>query len=338
MNRYDLKTPPNVATAKELIDRAFKKASSIDTSQVKVGKGPKRDKKLAIAKAVSTAKISSVKDYLTTRLRAYVKGYPSFDGIPEFYRELIDTNFDMNDIKKTLASVDNAGKKIKDLSINSIRRINRCQDSIQPNKIRNEFYGRTASIIKQISPGLDILIQVRTVIKQLPAIDPEKATVVIAGAPNVGKSSLVSALSTAKPKSAVYPFTTKHISIGIMEFKNTKVQILDTPGLLDRGADEMNNIEKRAAAALEHIATVIVFLIDPTGYSGYELDMQTTLGKHIKERFSTRVPVLFYYMKSDLYDDRIRNLLPGDTKELSATTGEGVEVLKHELEEILTEK
>ena len=57
-------------------------------------------------------------------------------------------------------------------------------------------------------------------------------SVVLVGAPNVGKSSLVSLISSKQPEVNHYPFTTRGILIGNMEWNDQqklKCQIMDTP-------------------------------------------------------------------------------------------------------------
>jgi hypothetical protein len=52
---------------------------------------------------------------------------------------------------------------------------------------------------------------------------------IILGAPNVGKSRLLSRLSRATPEVAPYPFTTREPHAGMMEWEDVKVQLIDTP-------------------------------------------------------------------------------------------------------------
>ena len=51
--------------------------------------------------------------------------------------------------------------------------------------------------------------------------------------PNAGKSSLLSLLSNAKPKIADYPFSTIYPEIGILEYKFTKIKLLEVPALIE---------------------------------------------------------------------------------------------------------
>jgi GTP-binding protein len=90
------------------------------------------------------------------------------------------------------------------------------------------------------------------------------AEVGLVGYPNAGKSTLLSAISSAQPKIAAYPFTTLHPNIGIVELPDySRLTVCDIPGIIE-GAH--NNVGL-GHAFLRHIlrCRVLVLLIDMAG-------------------------------------------------------------------------
>lgn len=90
------------------------------------------------------------------------------------------------------------------------------------------------------------------------------AEVGLVGYPNAGKSTLLTAISKARPKVAPYPFTTLHPQIGILEYSDwRRLTVCDVPGLID-GAHRNIGL---GHAFLRHIqrCTILVLLIDMAG-------------------------------------------------------------------------
>ena len=95
------------------------------------------------------------------------------------------------------------------------------------------------------------------------------AEVGLVGYPNAGKSTLLTAISRARPKIAAYPFTTLTPQVGILEYADFKrLTICDVPGLIE-GAHENVGL---GHAFLRHITRckVIVILLDMAGTDGRE--------------------------------------------------------------------
>lgn len=59
------------------------------------------------------------------------------------------------------------------------------------------------------------------------------AQVVLIGLPNAGKSQIVTSLTNATPQVASYPFTTREPLVGMMPFKDIKIQLIDTPPITE---------------------------------------------------------------------------------------------------------
>jgi GTP-binding protein len=90
------------------------------------------------------------------------------------------------------------------------------------------------------------------------------AEVGLVGYPNAGKSTLLTAISRARPKVAPYPFTTLHPQIGIVEYLDFhRLTVCDVPGLI-KGAHENVGL---GHAFLRHIqrCKVLVILLDMAG-------------------------------------------------------------------------
>jgi len=76
-------------------------------------------------------------------------------------------------------------------------------------------------------------------------------TLVLLGPPNSGKSSLLAALTKAKPEIAAYPFTTREPIPGMMDFENIRLQLIDLPPVTaDHYEHFITDITRSADAAL----------------------------------------------------------------------------------------
>jgi GTP-binding protein len=93
------------------------------------------------------------------------------------------------------------------------------------------------------------------------------ADVGLVGFPNAGKSTLLTAISRARPKVAPYPFTTLHPQIGIVEYRDfQRLTVCDVPGLID-GAHRNVGLGHEFLRHIER-CKILVLLLDMAGADG----------------------------------------------------------------------
>jgi len=286
----NLQEIPTIGTAEELIDRALRRASRVEES---VRNADYR------ARLTAVRKINSVADNIANPLHSYVRAFPSFDNIHSFDRSIIDLTVGVDKLKKALGGADWARKEVLMIATKYVPKARARKSAENTMKIMSEAYTKMTNIVRQIEKNLNFLISARSVFRNLPNVDTEKPLAVFAGAPNVGKSSLIRAVSSGKPEVKSYPFTTKGVSLGHIKVKYDIIQVMDTPGLLDRPDSDRNDMEKQGIAALDHLKPIIVFLTDLSGTSGYSMEIQKSLHEELKTRYSDYF-WLDVYSKSDL--------------------------------------
>ncbi len=284
-----------VQTADQYLDAAFRKAREARV------KKEGRLENLVFEKKREMLKLDITRNYLADMLNRILEDFPSFNHLPLFYNELVKLTLDYSSLKKSLGAVHWAIGKISQMHKSYISQMAKCEDIKRFRPLREGFYGRISSVIKQIKAELLYLEKCRHVMKNFPDIK-EMPTVCIFGFPNVGKSTLLGRLTTSKPEIAAYAFTTKTLNVGYFISKEKgqekKVQLIDTPGTLNR-MEKMNNIELQAFLAVKHLANALIYIFDLT--EPYPLKDQEELYHRIKKE--TDKPIYIYLSKADVLDE-----------------------------------
>ena len=172
------------------------------------------------------------------------------------------------------------------------------------------------------------------------------ADVGLVGYPNVGKSTLISRISSARPKIADYPFTTLEPNLGVVAVGDAKDEIsfvvADIPGLIE-GAHTGAGLGTQFLRHIER-TRLLVHLVDVSDSSGRDdvgKDVEVILGElasfgaHLEEK-----PMIMVASKMDAVNkDKLAKLKRYAKKhklklyEISAVTGKGIEELKYAIAE-----
>ncbi|MEM3035600.1 MAG: GTPase [Thermoplasmata archaeon] len=289
---------PTVLESNEILDKCFKRGKKVEIS--------KHPDKVSAIRNWDIEKLKVIEKCAKETLDRYLKNFPDLKTLDKFHSELFSIMIDENLYKKSLGSIKWARDSIVKITTSTIKSLERTREIDEFSKIMNSYFGRFSSFVEGISESLKFLKESRKKLLQIPDIDINTFTVVIAGFPNVGKSELVNAISSGKTEVAPYPFTTKGIYVGHMKVDNKKIQIIDTPGLLDRNIEKRNAMEKQAIAALKYLAHLIIFLIDPSETCGYPIEKQYSLLNEIKKFLEKEIIVV--ENKMDLFLSNSNNI------------------------------
>ncbi|OGR67783.1 MAG: hypothetical protein A2081_00370 [Elusimicrobia bacterium GWC2_61_19] len=157
------------------------------------------------------------------------------------------------------------------------------------------------------------------------------ADVGFVGLPNAGKSTLLAAISAARPKIADYPFTTLNPNIGIVTHKGKSFAAADIPGLIE-GAHDGKGL---GVMFLKHIlrTKILIHLVDPRGYGDLKPEKAVrVIEKELKDYHPllAKKTIILVLNKADLPEaGKVLETLEKKFKKrdifvISAATGKGV--------------
>ena len=159
------------------------------------------------------------------------------------------------------------------------------------------------------------------------------ADVGLVGFPNAGKSTLVSALSSARPKIADYPFTTLEPSLGIVSYRDGKSFVMaDIPGIIE-GAGEGRGLGLRFLRHIERNSLLLFMIPGDTDNIAKEYDILVGELRKFNPAILDKHRILAI-TKADLLDEELMDMLseelPKDlpTCFISSVTGYGLTELK----------
>ncbi|MDO4319371.1 MAG: GTPase ObgE [Bacteroidales bacterium] len=168
------------------------------------------------------------------------------------------------------------------------------------------------------------------------------ADVGLVGFPNAGKSTLLSAVSAARPKIADYPFTTMEPQLGIVSYRDNRSFVMaDIPGIIE-GASEGKGLGLRFLRHIERNAVLLFMIPADADDIAAEYKILVNELKQFNPQLLDKHRILAI-SKSDMLDDElieaVRETLPDDIPYvfISAVTGQGITELKDVLWRAITD-
>ena len=303
--QYNFKSIPIIPKVNELIDTILSRTQSKTPTVTHPGYKITRIRKFYMRKVRFT------QDTITEKLEAIIKNFPKLDDIHPFYADMINILYDKDHYKLALGTVNTAKNICEKIGSDYVKLLKYGDSLYRCKQLKVTALGRMMTTLKKLNSSFNYLEEVRKHLSRFPSIDPTERTLILAGFPNVGKSSFMNKITYADSEVQAYHFTTQSLFVGHTYYKNIKWQVIDTPGILDRNLEQRNIIEMQTITALAHLDACILYFVDVSENCGYSIKQQISLFDSIRPLFKNK-PLVIIANKTDLkpYND----LEPSDKK------------------------
>ncbi|MEM4818761.1 MAG: GTPase [Desulfurococcaceae archaeon] len=202
-------------------------------------------------------------------------------------------------------------------------------------EVFKENAGRILSLYKRLARTSPLINQYLREVARMPDVKGDYV-VVIAGLPQVGKSTLLSKLTRAKPEIGTYPFTTKTLIAGHVDVDSYgRIVLLDSPGILDTPLEDKNLVELKTILAIKHLADHVLYVFAVYPYFYYTFEEQLRVYESITKILGDK-PKTVVLNKVDLMEPRSVDAVMRRIEEhtrvppipVSALTGFNLELVK----------
>lgn len=360
-NTGGLRRLPVVKPYNEIISTAIRQSKGESIPDKKISNAKNRARKEA------TMRLDALTKNLCRPLRGTVDGYRrELRRLHPFEKVVADLTararqkkdgFTLNDV---LDEIHEARKEILLAGKDWVAKAKNAETARSAMEIMEEGEAALCATFSDLAgSSIDGLLELQKSLRTTPAVRLDAPAVVLVGSPNVGKSSIVRTISSATPEVNNYPFTTRGMTLGHVEvswdeslatseggyFGSQQCQVMDSPGLLVREDYERNEMEALTLAAMQHLPTAVMYVMDLSGLAGdacSSVEDQLLLRKQIRSRFPHR-PWIDVVSKIDLElqdgarEDLLKILDGTPFIELSIHEGSGVEELKDRVVQMLGE-
>ena len=338
--QYNFKSIPIIPKVSDLIDSILSKTQSKTPTVTHPGYKITRIRKFYMRKVRFT------EDSITEKLDSITKNFPKLDDIHPFYADMINILYDKDHYKLALGTVNTAKNICQKIASDYVKLLKYGDSLYRCKQLKVAALGRMMTTLKKLGASFNYLEEVRKHLSRFPSIDPTERTLILAGFPNVGKSSFMNKITYADSEVQAYHFTTQSLFVGHTYYKNIRWQVIDTPGILDRALEQRNIIEMQTITALAHLDACILYFVDVSENCGYSIAQQVSLFDSIRPLFKNK-PLVIIANKTDLrkyneLPEKDRKLIEEVAKEhqtyliqMSNTTGNGVFDVKSKACDIL---
>lgn len=290
---YNFKKIQQVPTGSDFVDVVLSKTQRGTPTVIHAGYSINR------IRSFYMRKVKFTQTNYNEKIALILTDFPRLDDIHPFYADLLNILYDRDHYKLALGQLSLAKKLIDTVGKDYVKMLKYGDSLFRCKALKRAALGRMCTIIKRNKAGLAYLEQVRQHMSRLPSIDPNTRTILVAGFPNVGKSSFMNKVTRANVEVQPYAFTTKSLYVGHMDYKYMRWQVIDTPGVLDKPLEERNTIEMQSITALAHLRCTVLYVLDISEQCGYSLEQQTALFKSIQPLFANK-PLLVAVNKTDV--------------------------------------
>lgn len=260
------------------------------------------------------------------RLRNVYRNFPSIEKLPPYVKELLEARIGINRLKLALGRLKSVLRALEGIRDDILFKLGRVRSEEEAYRLRRQYLARVYEVLGDIDEDLRIVSYARSQLRRIPPIKHELPVVVIAGLPNAGKSTLLKALTGSEPEIAPYPFTTRRLLLGHFSDGYRDIQVIDTPGILDRPVEKMKPEEKEAVLSMKYLADLVVFLADPFQDEASQLSLLNYL------KGTLHKPFLVVVGKADLLEDPEKEVERfGAELCVSPLTGYNVEELRNRI-------
>ncbi|KAG2305789.1 hypothetical protein Bca52824_025537 [Brassica carinata] len=248
--------------------------------------------KLNRLRKLYTRQVAKTQLTFSDKLSTILRDFPLLHDIHPLYTDLLRFVFDKDRYSFSLGQVNTARRLIQNIADDYLNLLEFVGSVRECRALKASAVAGMFSVVNEITPGLAYLEQLRQHMVKLPLIDPNVATLLVAGYPHGEKACFVEGVVDFVAKSVAF-------DVGFTDYNGLmRCQVIDAPGVLDKPVfGECNVVVDALARRLGD--AIVLFFLDVSGSCGYSVADQVVFFHSVKAVFVER-PLLVVCDESDL--------------------------------------